>query len=80
MFDDKEKHRAILKSIGAKIKSSRLKKGIRQNEVAYRCNFDKSSYSNIEAGKRNITLITLFKIAHALEVDVSQLIEDNKIN
>lgn len=64
----------ILKSVGKKIKSIRLKKGLRQNEVAYRCNFDKSSYNNIEAGKRNITIFTLYKIAKALEVSVESLL------
>ncbi|MEZ4794627.1 MAG: helix-turn-helix transcriptional regulator [Flavobacteriaceae bacterium] len=52
------------------MKAIRLAKGLRQNEVAHRCNFDKSSYNNIEAGKRNITLSTLYKIANALQIDI----------
>lgn len=66
MLDDKHKQRLILKSLGKKIKSIRKDKGLRQNEVAYRCNFDKSSYNTIESGKRNITIITLCKIAFVL--------------
>lgn len=62
--------------MGAKIKSIRLKKGIRQTEIAYRCNFDKSSYNSIEAGKRNITIITLHKIANALEEPIENFFQE----
>ena len=77
MLDDKHKQKKILVNLGQKIKSIRLNKGLKQNEVAYRCNFDKSSYNNIEAGKRNITIITLYKIALALNEPVENLIKEN---
>lgn len=70
MLDDPDKKSKILKSLGKKIKAIRLKKGIRQNEIAYRCHFDKSSYNAIEAGNRNITILTLYKIALALDVPI----------
>ncbi|MDB9721044.1 helix-turn-helix domain-containing protein [Winogradskyella sp.] len=76
MFDDKKEHKAILKSLGKKIRSIRQQKGLRQTEIAYRCNFDKSSYHNIEGGKRNITIITLHKIAWALDEPVSSFINN----
>ncbi len=79
MFDDKEKEAKLLKSLGKKIKSIRLNKGLRQNEIAYRCNFDKSSYNNIEAGKRNITIITLYKIAFALEESIETFFIEKEI-
>ena len=53
-----------------------MSKKIRQNEVAYRCNFDKSSYNNIEHGKRNITILSLIKIAKALEVSIVEIFKD----
>ena len=77
MLDDKHKQKKILVNLGQKIKSIRLNKGLKQNEVAYRCNFDKSSYNNIEAGKRNITIITLYKIALALNEPVENLIKED---
>lgn len=75
MFDESEKHIIILKKLGAKIKHTRKIKGLKQNEVAFRCNFDKSSLNNIESGKRNITIITLFKISEALEVPLSYFLD-----
>ncbi len=72
MLDELHIERLYLKELGKKIKEIRLSKKIRQNEIAYRCNFDKSSYNNIEAGKRNITILNLLKIANALEVEITQ--------
>ncbi len=52
-----------------------MSRNLRQNEIAYRCNFDKSSYHNIETGKRNVTLLTLNKIANALEIELKELFD-----
>jgi putative transcriptional regulator len=60
--------------LGNQIKKIRLSKKISQTEIAYRCGFDKSNYNPIEAGKRNPTIITLIKIANALEVNLQELI------
>lgn len=76
MLIEKHSEALFVKSIGKKIKSIRLSKGIKQSEIAFRCNFDKSSFSNIEAGKRNITIITLYKIANALNVSIKTFFED----
>lgn len=72
MVDDEKIEKELLKALGKKIKTIRLAKGFRQNEIAYRCHFDKSSYNNIESGKRNITVITLYKISHALEEPIER--------
>ena len=57
----------ILKALGKNIKTIRLNKEIPQKEMANRCGYDKSSYNNIEAGNRNITILTLHNIATALD-------------
>ncbi|MCK5402245.1 MAG: helix-turn-helix transcriptional regulator [Flavobacteriaceae bacterium] len=67
----------ILKQLGKRIKTVRLQKELWQKEAAQRCGFDKSSYNNIEAGKRNITILTLNKIALALEEPMSSFLTDD---
>lgn len=68
----------ILKTLGKKIKTIRLQKKLRQNEIARRCGFHKSGYNCIEAGIRNVSILTLYKIAFALEEPVSSFFtEDN---
>ncbi len=63
----------ILKHIGTNIKNIRESKGISQQKLAADCNFEKSNMSRIEAGNTNPTIITLYKIAVALDVDISDI-------
>lgn len=68
--ESKHSDKQFLVNLGNRIKNIRESKGIKQTEIAYRCHFDKSSYNTIEAGKRNITTLTLKKISKALDVSV----------
>ena len=64
------------KALGKKIKAIRTARGLRQVEVARRCHINKSSYHNIEAGNRNITILTLYKLAAALETPVESFFKN----
>ncbi len=76
MYDERKlSDKEYLLILGKRIRSIRLAKNISQTEIAYRCLFDKSSYNTIEAGKRNVTVITLLKIAKALDVPVKIFFE-----
>lgn len=68
--DDNRLKEKATKAIGKQIKAIRTERGLRQVEVARRCNINKSSYHNIEAGNRNITILTLYKLAAALKTPV----------
>lgn len=46
-----------------------------QVEIAARAGIGRSTLVNIEAGRRNPVLSTIFRIADALEVDISDLFE-----
>ena len=63
---------AILKSLGKRIRTIRLEKKLKQNEVAKRCGFFKSGYNAIESGRRNVSLLTLYKVAFVLDTPISQ--------
>ena len=69
----KEKNDVILKSLGYHLRLIRQQKQLRQKTVAKLCDMDSGSYSNIEKGKRNITILTLFKISNVLNVSMTQL-------
>jgi transcriptional regulator with XRE-family HTH domain len=62
-----------LKSFGYHLRTIRQEKKLRQKTVAKLCNMDSGSYSNIENGKRNITVLTLFKISQMLNVSMTEL-------
>lgn len=71
--DDKHSDTNYLIALGKRIKSLRLERKISQTEIAYRCGFDKSNYNTIESGKRNPTVLSLLKIANALDVSIIEL-------
>jgi putative transcriptional regulator len=71
--DEQHNDSKYLIALGNRIKDLRLEQKISQTEIAYRCGFDKSNYNTIESGKRNPTILSLLKIAKALNVEVIDL-------
>jgi len=65
----------LLKIIGSNIKRIRLSKGFAQIDLASRVvgSIDTTNISRIESGRTNPTIFTLYRIAEALEVPVSEL-------
>ncbi|WP_262488580.1 helix-turn-helix domain-containing protein [Flavobacterium omnivorum] len=51
----------------------RIEKNISQQDLAAKCNFEKSNMSRLETGRANATLSTLEIVSKALEVDVIEL-------
>lgn len=58
-----------------KIKEIRIKKGIKQRDLADEIGIKKSTLSELENNKYEIKLSTLIKISDVLEVDVKDLYE-----
>ena len=56
--------------VGKRIQKIRLEKNISQQDLAAKCNFEKSNMSRLEAGRANATLSTLEIVSKALGVDV----------
>ncbi|TXG84330.1 MAG: XRE family transcriptional regulator [Spirochaetes bacterium] len=59
--------------VGIQIQKIRELKGLSQQDLAAKCNFEKSNMSRLEAGKVNPTLSTLEKVATALEINIIEL-------
>lgn len=68
------------KLIGLRIKMLRMDKSISQQDLAAKCNFEKSNMSRIESGNVNSTVSTLNKIAVALEVPIKEIFDFSEIN
>ena len=60
-------------TVGKQIQKLRELKGISQQDLAAKCNFEKSNMSRLEAGRVNPTLSTLEKVAKALDVTLAEL-------
>jgi transcriptional regulator with XRE-family HTH domain len=63
-------------NIGSRVRTLRLRHGLRLVDVAERCGFTKSLLSKIETGAVRPPIATLTAIAAALGVPVAALIED----
>lgn len=74
-------HPALV-ALGAIIRVERLAQGLSQEALADKSNLDRSYVGGIERGEHNIAIMNLLKIADALEVNASVLLErtDDGIN
>lgn len=62
--------------IAQNIKKIRISKGLSVQEVAYRCDMERSNLSRLEAGRTNMTIKTICLICAALNVEISEVIKD----
>lgn len=65
--------RTIQDKVGRRIRVLRIAAGIPQGTLALMTGITKSCMSEIEAGKKNLTLRSLERIADALGVPLSEL-------
>ena len=65
----------VLADITRRIKEIRRSKKLTVQEVAYRCNIERSNLSRIEAGKSNITIKTSCLICNALNIKLTDIIK-----
>ena len=63
----------LLKKLGKRIRDLRKRKNFSQYIMAKKCDMDYGSYSNIENGKRNVTVFTLQRITKVLKISFSEL-------
>jgi transcriptional regulator with XRE-family HTH domain len=62
----------ILKLVGNRIRQIRKEKGLSQEQVGEKADFHYSYIGRIERGEKNISLLTLSRIADALNVGIHQ--------
>lgn len=65
----------INKEVGKRIRQHREKQGITQEALAFDADLHRAYIGQIERGEKNIGLINLQKIANALGIKMSKLIE-----
>lgn len=63
----------IQKNFGLAIKKLREETGLSQEKFALSIGMDRTYYASVEAGKRNISLQNIYKIAGGFNISVSAL-------
>lgn len=74
-FMDKKEFSKVL---GLKLKIKRIEKHIKQEEIAVKANFSLPFISDIECGKKGISLYYFIKLAKALKLDLNEFLEEFK--
>ena len=64
--------------IGSKLKELRLSRDLKQCEVAEALNLSRAAISNIENGRRSLTLNTLKRFADFYKIDINYFEIDSK--
>lgn len=64
-----------LVSLGAAIRAERQAQGLSQEALADKANIDRSYMGGVERGEHNIAIMNLLKIADALGVKASELLD-----
>ena len=67
---------AILSQFGKKVKSFRNERNISQEKLAELSKLDRTYISSVERGQRNIGVLNIIKIADALKISASSLLEE----
>tara|TARA_R110002073_G_scaffold128123_1_gene273791 strand:+ start:1345 stop:1569 length:225 start_codon:yes stop_codon:yes gene_type:complete len=74
-MDDKDK---LQLAIGKRVKMLREERKIPQQDLAAKCNIEKSNLSRLEAGGTNPTIYTLKRIADNLGVSLCDIVSLDK--
>lgn len=66
----------ITQKFGQRIKFLRNERGISQEKFALSIDMDRTYYSSVESGKRNISINNIEKIAKGFNVSLEELFKD----
>lgn len=66
----------IKTDLGNRIRELRQQTGLSQEKFALRIGMDRTYFASVEAGKRNIAIVNIKKIADGIGVSLSELFRD----
>lgn len=69
----------VLTALGGAISRSRRARGISQEDLAHLVAIDRSYLSSIERGGQNPGVISIARIAHALEMTMTELMAEAEL-
>lgn len=66
----------IMQSFGQRVQQLRKEKNLSQEKFALSIEMDRTYFASVEAGRRNISLCNIEKIANGLGISISELFKD----
>jgi transcriptional regulator with XRE-family HTH domain len=71
-------HRTLV-ALGNAIRDIRVSKGISQEKLALMAEIDRSYVGRVERGDNNVALLTLARLAAALDITVAKLVQKARL-
>lgn len=68
-----------LRALGSAIRAARLERQISQEELAHRSNVDRSYMSSIERGAQNPGIVSILRIARAMDMTMTELMAEARL-
>lgn len=65
----------FLQQIGDRIRDLRTEANLSQEKLAFACDLDRTYIGSVERGERNISILNLNKIAKALKIKSTDLLQ-----
>jgi transcriptional regulator with XRE-family HTH domain len=65
----------VLRALGKALREARIAKGISQEKLALLAEVDRSYVGRVERGDNNVAILTLARLAGALEITVAKLFQ-----
>lgn len=72
----RQRQHLSLVALGDALRRRRLERGISQEELAFRAQVDMSYAGRVERGDSNVTILTLLKLAHSIELTMKELMDE----
>lgn len=69
----------VLMALGSAIRRVRLSKGISQEKLALLAEVDRSYVGRVERGDNNVAILTLSKLALAMDITLTKLMQEAKL-
>ena len=74
-----QRQHPALAALGETIRRARKKQGISQEKLALLAEVDRSYVGRVERGDNNVAVLTLLKVANALDTSIAQLMKQSKL-
>lgn len=64
-----------LQTLGDRIREARKSTGLSQEELALQADIDRSFMGQVERGQRNISVLTLLRVARVLDINLGSMLD-----
>lgn len=76
MLKSKQHQKRPLKDLGIAIRNRRLDLGLSQHQLGVKAALHRTHVTDIEGGLRNISFLTLLRVAEGLDYSMTELVGD----